>query len=126
MKSLAVVFTLLLSAILLAEQDTSNPQPGSNPGDTATSPQTIQGCLKGDGNTFTLIDDSGTTYQVEGDSAKLKKHVGHEVQITGSTSASSAASSTSSMPQGWFTVADAHCGQGETYILKAARPRASE
>ena len=96
MKSLVVVFTLLLSAILLAEQDTSNPQPGSNPGDTATSPQTIQGCLKGGGNTFTLTDDSGTTYQVEGDSAKLKKDVGHEVQVVGTVGKASGSTSSSS------------------------------
>jgi hypothetical protein len=86
----------------------------------------VEGCLQGSNGNFALSDKSGTTYQLSGDTSKLSKHVGHEVQITGSTSASSAASSTSSMPQGWFTVADAHCGQGETYILKAARPRASE
>ena len=95
MKSLVLVFSLLLSATLLAQQDTVNPQPGSNPSDTASSRQTIQGCLKGDGNTFTLIDDSGATYQVEGDSTKLKKHVGHEVQVMGTVGKASGSTSSS-------------------------------
>jgi Protein of unknown function (DUF5818) len=107
-------------------QNPQNPPSGSSQAGTSAGETSVEGCLQGSNGNFALSDKSGTTYQLSGDTSKLSKHVGHEVQITGSTSASSAASSTSSMPQGWFTVADAHCGQGETYILKAARPRASE
>jgi hypothetical protein len=96
MKNVLFALNLLLSATLLAQQESANPQPRSNPSDTAASRQTIQGCLKGDGNTFTLIDDSGTTYQLEGDSAKLKNHVGHEVQVAGTVGKASASTSTSS------------------------------
>jgi hypothetical protein len=74
--------------------DGSN-QPGTSAGETS-----VEGCLQGSNGNFALSDKSGTPYQVSGDTSKLSKHVGHEVQITGSTSASSAASSTSSMPQG--------------------------
>jgi hypothetical protein len=97
MKSMLFALSLLLSATLLAQQESANPQPGSNPSDTAASRQkTIQGCLKGDGNSFTLIDDSGTTYQLEGDSAKLKNHVGHEVQVAGTVGKASGSTSSTS------------------------------
>jgi hypothetical protein len=96
MKILLSVFSLLLSVNMLAQQESANPQPGSNPSDTASSRQTIQGCLHSNGNMFTLIDDSGTTYQLEGDTAKLKKHVGHEVQIAGTVGRASTSGSTSS------------------------------
>ena len=96
MKSMLFALSLLLSATLWAQQESANPHPGSNPSDTAASRQTIQGCLKGDGNTFTLIDDSGTTYRLEGDSAKLKNHVGHEVQVAGTVGEASGSTSSTS------------------------------
>jgi hypothetical protein len=43
--------------------------------------------------------DNGTTYQLQGNTSKLSAHVGHEVQITGSTSSGSAASSPTSSSQ---------------------------
>jgi len=56
----------------------------------------LPGGLQASGNTFTLIDDTGTTYQLEGSNAKLKEHVGHEVQVAGTVGRASSASSSSS------------------------------
>jgi Protein of unknown function (DUF5818) len=51
------------------------------------SPPTIavKGCLQGSHGNYTLMADNGTTYQLQGDTSKLSAHIGHEVQITGST-----------------------------------------
>ena len=97
-KIFALAFILLCSAAWLQAQDA--PSQGSQsmpPRAGATSGQTaVEGCLQGSNGTFTITDNTGTTYQLEGDSAKLSKHVGHQVQITGSTSGSGASSTNSS------------------------------
>lgn len=81
---LLLALTLLLSAAWLQAQDAS--QAGSSQTGTAASGQTtVQGCLQGSDGSYTLTDKSGTTYQLQGDTKKLSAHVGHEVQITGST-----------------------------------------
>jgi len=46
-------------------------------------------------NNFTLTESNGSTYQLEGDSSKLKQHVGHEIQVSGTIGQSAASSSTS-------------------------------
>ena len=114
MKGLLLVLSLLFATSLLAQQPS---QPGSNPSDTVTSPQTIQGCLQASGSRVTLIDDTGATYQVEGPSAKLQEHVGHEVQLAGTIgrpSSSTSSSSTSDVSQRVIQVLDikhvaSHC-----------------
>jgi hypothetical protein len=89
---LLLALTLLLSAAWLQAQDAS--QTGSSQTGTAASGQTtVQGCLQGSDGNYTLTDKSGTTYQLQGDTKKLSAHVGHEVQITGSTSGTSATGS---------------------------------
>jgi uncharacterized protein DUF5818 len=66
-------------------------------GSTHASGQTsVEGCLQGSGGNFTLTVNSGTTYQLEGDTSKLSEHVGHEVRITGSTSGSASTAGTTS------------------------------
>jgi len=63
-----------------------------------TSDQTkIEGCLQGSEGRYTLNHKTGTTYQLVGDTSKLSKHVGHEVEITGSTSGSAPGSTPGSM-----------------------------
>jgi len=88
---------LLCSTAWLGAQDQTpqNPPPGSSQTGSAVNATSVEGCLQGSNGSFTLTDSSGTTYQLQGDAAKLSKHVGHQVQITGSPSKSSAASSTS-------------------------------
>lgn len=84
-KTLLFALTLALSAACLQAQDqsqTATPSAGQ-----AASSQTVEGCLQGSNGSFTLTDNTGATYQLSGDNPKLADHVGHQVQITGSTSA---------------------------------------
>jgi hypothetical protein len=102
MKKIGLITAILLlsSAWVLAQSSTSpaeqNPS-GSSPSaqqpdksqtgaQTATpdqSAQTIEGCLSGAADTFTLTDDSGKTYQLTGDTSQLNDNVGHRVRISG-------------------------------------------
>jgi hypothetical protein len=91
-KILLLALALLIPAALLQAQDAS--QTGSSQTGTSASGQTtVQGCLQGSDGNYTLTDKSGTTYQLQGDTKKLSGHVGHEVQITGSSSGTGATSS---------------------------------
>jgi hypothetical protein len=96
-KKLMLAAILLLSAAWLQAQQ--YPQAGSSPSSASpsssqsdssqsgsASSQTVEGCLQGSDGNFTLTDKSGMTYQLAGDTSKLTEHVGHEVQIKGSTS----------------------------------------
>lgn len=94
-KILMFVLTLLLSTAWVAAQE--YPQTGSKHGESTASGQaTVQGCLQGSNGSYTLTSESGTTYQLQGDTSKLSKHVGHEVQITGTPSGSGSATSENS------------------------------
>jgi hypothetical protein len=73
---------LLLSAVGAFAQYDKQPDP-SSPGTTMT---TVEGCLASADGNYSLTDKFGTTYQLAGDTAKLQAHVGHTIQITGSTS----------------------------------------
>ena len=62
-----------------------------NPSDHPTERTSVfKGCLQVSTGIFTLTDDSGMTYQIQGDTSKLREHLGHEVQITGTASTSEA------------------------------------
>ena len=92
-KTLMLALALLLSAAWLQAQE-QYPQAGSSQtGATASGQTTVQGCLQGSDGNYTLTDNSGTTYTLQGDTSKLSPHVGHEVQITGTTSGASASPS---------------------------------
>jgi len=98
--TLATLALLLCATWAMAQQS----YPSSQSADSGNSGQTtVKGCLaKSDGG-FTLTDKAGTTYKLTGDTAKLSDHVGHEVQIKGTTSQANSspgavASSTSSQP----------------------------
>jgi hypothetical protein len=65
----------------------------------SSTPMTVDGCLAGAGGSYTLKDKAtGVTYQLAGDTAKLAPHVGHELQLTGTTSYSSASASSGASP----------------------------
>src|SRR5438132_13289591 len=98
-RTFLLAISLLASAALLQAQN-QYPQTGSSQkGASASGQTTVEGCLQGSDGNYTLTDKSGTTYQLQGDTSKLSAHVGHEVQITGSTtSASSATSPTAGAP----------------------------
>lgn len=92
-KILTLAVALLLSAIWMQAQTMEK-------GSKAASQTSVEGCLQGSNGNFTLTDSAGTTYTLEGDTSKLTEHVGHEVQITGTPSASSGASSSSAAASG--------------------------
>ena len=92
---------VLLSAAWVAAQQTygshSSGQSSSNQTSSATS-QTgnqnkVEGCLSGSQGNYTLTDKSGIKYELKGDTSKLSEHVGHEIQVTGTKSASESSSS---------------------------------
>ncbi len=100
---LMLALALLCStAWLQAQQDQypQNPPAGSSQSQASAGQTSVEGCLQGSDGNFTLADNSGTTYQLSGDTSKLSKHVGHEVQITGSTSGSTSGSSSASSSNG--------------------------
>ncbi len=46
-------------------------------------PTTIAGCLESSGGHYTVTHKDGTVYDLTGDTARLSRYVGHEVEITG-------------------------------------------
>jgi hypothetical protein len=86
---------LLLSSIWAAAQYEA--QSNTSQSSSDSNKMTVQGCLSGSPGSYSLMDKSGTTYQLTGDTAKLQAHVGHTIQVTGTSSASSAGSSSSTM-----------------------------
>src|SRR5437868_15434732 len=91
-KTLILVLAFLVSTAWLTTQE--YPQTGSKQTGTTASEQTsVQGCLQSSNGSYTLKSDSGKTYQLQGDTSKLSKHVGHEVQITGSPSGADSSAS---------------------------------
>jgi hypothetical protein len=100
-RTLLLVFTLLLSAAWLQAQNSSsqsNPSQSASSSASSSGQTKVEGCLEGASGSYTLMSNTGTTYQLQGDTAKLSKHVGHEVEITGTTSGSSAASTGATSP----------------------------
>lgn len=114
MRNLLCVAVLLLSAAWVAAQSSSSspsssssssqsassssqttPSSSQTPSSSASSnagETKVEGCLNSSNGSYTLTARDGTTYQLSGDTSRLADHVGHEVQITGTTSSSSASS----------------------------------
>jgi hypothetical protein len=44
---------------------------------------TIQGCLSYAKHHYVLTESNGTTHELSGYANKLKEHVGHEIEVTG-------------------------------------------
>jgi hypothetical protein len=78
-KTLMLVLVVLLSAAWLQAQDNMGKSSGS------TSPTTIEGCLQYVNGHYSLVDSGGITHPLSGYANKLKDHVGHTVEITGTT-----------------------------------------
>ena len=72
--------------------DQSSSTSGATSG-SSSSQTSIEGCLSGSTGSYSLTDNSGTTYQLQGDDSKLSKHVGHEIQVKGSEGSASASPS---------------------------------
>src|SRR5215471_10521404 len=93
-KTLTLALVLLASSAWLHAQTYPQAVPTQSASDSAGH-MTVEGCLAGADGSYTLTATDGTIYQLTGNTAELKDHVGHEVQITGKTSGSSAASTAS-------------------------------
>ena len=98
-KKLTLALVLLTSALWLQAQ-AGYPQSNASPTGDTSNQATVEGCLQGSDGNYTLTADSGTVYQLTGDTAKLVDHVGHEVRITGTTKESTSASTPSAMTPG--------------------------
>ena len=76
-KTFMLTLVLLVSAVWLQAQDA-----GKTSGKTSDL-DTIAGCLQRSEGQYNLTDDTGTIHHLTGGAAKLKPHIGHEVEITG-------------------------------------------
>jgi hypothetical protein len=88
---LATAFMLLSSPWALAAQDNSQSQQQPDKSKTPASDQkghTVEGCLTGAADTFTLTDAKGRTYLLTGDTSGLNKNVGHQVRLYGNAGTS--------------------------------------
>jgi hypothetical protein len=99
---------LLLSVVWASAQTTTTTPAETAPSSgqsSTTSPSTsgdssmsqtsangdwIQGCLNGSDGNYTLTDQSGNSYRLTGDTAKLSEHIGHEVKVSGTKSSATA------------------------------------
>lgn len=102
--------TLLLTTIVLAlaawgmaQQEPSSQRPPASSQGTTQSPagqNSVQGCLGGSGNNFTVTDKTGTSYQLQlpagANASALKPHIGEEVRVEGTTSGASGSNSAAS------------------------------
>ena len=84
--------TMLLSAIWLVAQSSTQSNPQSSTSSGSSDQTTIQGCLSGSSGNFTVTDSSGNSYKLQGDTSKLSDHVGQEVKISGKDLSSTSSS----------------------------------
>jgi hypothetical protein len=73
---------LLFSCAWLPAQQ--NAQSDAGAGSQTSGPVMIQGCLQSSEGRYLLSDKLGKTHEVTGEANKLRRLVGHEVQLTGS------------------------------------------
>jgi len=78
---------------------TESSQKDSSVSETGRSGNSIEGCLSGSDGNYTLTDQTGASYKLTGDTAKLSEHIGHEVKITGTKSSASATGASDTMGQ---------------------------
>lgn len=82
-KILLLTLTLLVSTVWLpAQAGCPGLDKWSGPGNTST----VQGCLHSSGGRYTVTDNHGTVHILQGNTARLGRYVGHEVEITGKPS----------------------------------------
>ncbi len=79
-----LALTFLLFTGMLQSQEAA--QPGSSDANADSAQMTVEGCIQGSDGNYTVTETSGRTYSLPTYSAQLAAHVGHEVQVTGTTS----------------------------------------
>jgi hypothetical protein len=107
-KMLLLAGLTLLSASFALAQDTPSQSPSQSMpsqsdqtgSQTSNNNGTIKGCLSGSDGNYTLAqDETGAMFKLMGADDQLRKHVGHEVMITGQVmSANSGASASDQTP----------------------------
>ena len=148
-KTYLITAILLLSAVWAVAQSTpSTPQPATpdtqstSPSSTSPSQQpatpdnstatqtsqtstdsstSIEGCLNGSAGNWTLTDQSGKTWQLAGDTAKLGDHVGHQVRISGSDNSGSATNPGSGAGSSASTPGGSSSGSQPTFTVKKVK-----
>jgi hypothetical protein len=105
-KLLLLAGVTLLSASFALAQDTpsqsqSMPSQSDQTGSQASNNGgTIKGCLSGSDGNYTLAqDETGASFKLMGADAQLRKHVGHEVMISGQVMSANSGASTSDQTQ---------------------------
>jgi len=92
-KLVSLIAAVLLSAVWVFAQDA---QAGSSiPSQTGSSEMTVEGCLSGSAGNFTLTDNAGKSYQLQGDTSKITDQIGHQVRIKGTQTATAIATTPS-------------------------------
>jgi hypothetical protein len=92
MKKILLFSTILLlsAAWAVAQSNSQANTTGQMSSDSGN--MTVEGCLSGSVGSYSLTDKSGTTYQLTGDTARLETHVGHTIQVIGTSSPSTESS----------------------------------
>ena len=70
-----------IQATTPSSSSTTEASPSSS--NTAGTGSSVQGCLQGSMGSFTITDQSGKSWTLNGDSNELQKHVGNTIQVTG-------------------------------------------
>ncbi len=101
-KALATLATLLLAGTLgfaqASQPGMQSGQPDAQSSHSNMGQNAVRGCLAGTRGNFRLMAEDGTTYQLKGQTSKLSKNVGKEVEIqTSSTIGGEGASASGSM-----------------------------
>jgi hypothetical protein len=91
-KYLMLLSLLLCAGWLLAQEGGMSKSQGQM-GKGETGQTKVEGCLQKSAGGFTLTDSTGKMYDLQGETATLSKHVGHEVLITGTKSSASSSMS---------------------------------
>jgi len=86
-RKLVMALSLLLCTGWLMAQEGSMGKGQMGKGDSAQ--MKVEGCLQKSASGFTLTDSAGKMYDLQGDSAKISEHVGHEVMVTGTSGSGS-------------------------------------
>ncbi|HTV66270.1 MAG TPA: hypothetical protein VMD98_11730 [Bryocella sp.] len=91
---------LMLAIVLFAaaawlQAQAGSPQSSSKTAGAMPQHASVEGCLGGSNGNYTLTAESGTVYQLMGDTSQLREHVGHEVRISGAIPESGATSNPS-------------------------------
>ena len=91
MRAFALATALVMLSSCALAQNNPSAQHSTGKSQTATSDQsghTVEGCLTGAADTFTLTDAQGRPYQLTGDTSGLNANIGHWVRLYGSAGTS--------------------------------------